>query len=93
MVSFHFVDLEGTEWMVVPGLPADYPDVGEDIVPAGFTFRSSTGEVRVLPRAAIPRRASMPTSVPRLGTSSRVANVEPSHWEDLLRHALPWPPV
>ncbi|HKW09400.1 MAG TPA: hypothetical protein VJO33_03410 [Gemmatimonadaceae bacterium] len=97
MVSFQFVDANGLAWMILPGLPADYPDIGEDPndnpLPTGLTFRASTGEVRVLPRAAIPRRVSSPHPLPSLGTTSRVPRPEPLDWEELLRHALVWPPV
>jgi hypothetical protein len=97
MVSFQFVDSAGTTWMVVPGLPGDYPDVGEsgDEGPlfAGLTFRAGTGELRVLPRAAIPRRVRFPAALPSVGTRSRVSSLEPLDWEELLRHALVWPPA
>lgn len=92
MVSFHFVDSHGTGSMVLPGLPANYPDAGEeDELLAGLTFRASTGEVRVLPRAAVPRRASADIVVAALGTRSRVRGLETADWEPLLRHALVWP--
>ena len=91
----HFIDARGTTWRIYDGLPPDYPETG-DVTPsgtqAGLTFRASSGEVRVLPRSAIPRRQSMP----RIGaawheTACRSA-AAPS-WEELLRLALPWPPV
>jgi hypothetical protein len=95
MVSFQFVDSGGTSWMVLAALPADHPAVDESgeggAVLAGFTFRSSMGEVRVLPRAAVPRRVTLPTSLPPLGTQRRVSSFEPVDWEDLLRRALVWP--
>lgn len=96
-MSFQFVDANGTAWMILPGLPADYPDVGDGGADtrglAGLTFRANTGELRVLPRAAIPRRASVPFPLPALGTKSRVQRPELPDWEELLRHALVWPPV
>ena|SRR5437762_8786602 len=97
MVSFQFVDANGTAWMILPGLPADYPAVGADVADplgfAGLTFRANTGEVRVLPPAAISRRGSVEFSLPRLGRKSRVRRPEFPDWEELLRHALVWPPV
>lgn len=94
MTGFNFVDRHGTAWMILAGLPADFPDGGEGHGPiAGFTFRASTGELRVLPRAAIPRRGSMDISVSPLGTRSRVRAPEPAHWEELLAHAVAWPPA
>ena len=97
MASFRFVDANGIDWMIVPGLPADYPDVGErdgnSSLYAGITFRASTGEIRVLPRAAIPRRVRMAFPLPEIGTRSRVHRPEPADFEELLRHALAWPPV
>jgi hypothetical protein len=60
MTGFHFVDSQGTAWMILAGLPADVPASGDGHGPmAGLTFRSSTGELRVLPRVAIPRSASV----------------------------------
>ena len=97
MVSFQFVDSGGTTWMVLPGLPADYPDIGESgdegRLLVGLTFRAGTGELRVLPRAAIPRGVRFPIDVPPIGTRSRVRGLEPLDWEELLRHALAWPPA
>src|SRR5437868_4516129 len=92
MASFHFIDREGTGWTILAGLPADFPDGGAEHGPfAGLTFRANTGEVRVLPRAAIPRRASTEIPVRPLGTRSRVRELEPTEWEELLRHAVVWP--
>lgn len=34
MVSFHFVDRHRTGWMILPGLPADNPNNGEEGVAA-----------------------------------------------------------
>lgn len=97
MVSFQFVDSGGTTWMVLPGLSADYSDAGEsrDESPLlmGLTFRADTGELRVLPRAAIPRHARFPATLPPIGTRSRVSSLDPLDWEELLRHALAWPPA
>lgn len=94
MVGFHFTDRHGTGWMILPGLPADFPDGGEGHGPvAGLTFRASTGELRVLPRAAIPRQASVEIPVAPLGTRSRVRGLEPADWEQLLQHATAWPPA
>jgi len=95
MASFQFVDANGTAWMILPGLPADYPEVGADATDhpgfSGFTFRANTGELRVLPLAAMPRRASVALPLPTLGTKSRVRQPELPDWEELLRHALVWP--
>lgn len=78
--------------MILAGLPADFPDGGEGHGPfAGLTFRANTGEVRVLPRAVIPRRASIEIPVTPLGTRSRVRELEPTEWEELLQHAVVWP--
>ena len=83
MAAFRFIDHDGTDWMILPGLPADFPDGGERHGPvAGLTFRSGAGEIRVLPRAAFPRRAS-----------ARVRRPESADWENLLRQAVVWPPA
>jgi len=87
-----FVDREGTSWMVLAGLPTNFPHEADLDEPfTGLTFRSAIGEVRVLPRAAIPRRVSNEIPVPPLGTRSRVRALEPLDWEALLRHAVVWP--
>ena len=92
MTSFHFIDRHGTGWMVLAGLPRDFPDGGEGHGPiAGLTFRASTGELRVLPRAAIPRRVSTEIPAAPLGARSRVRGVETPDWEELLQHAVVWP--
>jgi hypothetical protein len=95
MPSFSFVDSQGIAWMVLTALPAAYRSAGEAAVNdgplVGFTFRSSTGEVRVLPRAAFPRRASVDIIVTPLGSSPRMRPVAPGDWEELLRHAVKWP--
>ena len=92
-----FVDADGTVWHVLVGLPRDYPNMGEGAADgepqAGLTFRASTGEVRVLPRAAIPRRARVPTLLAPLGTKMPTARVETPGWKELLRQALAWPPA
>lgn len=96
MVSFRFTDQRGVSWMVIPSLPADYPDTGEREdpgLPRGFTFRSDGGELRVLPRAAVPRRVSHPVRLPPLGTRSRVPQVESLDWTELLARSIPWPPI
>lgn len=93
MTGFYFVDQNGTDWMILGGLPADFPDGGEDGPTAGWTFRAGTGEVRVLPRAAIPRRPSAEIPVTPLAPRVRVRELEPAHWEELLRHAIVWPPT
>ncbi len=94
MASFHFVDSQGTAWMVLAGLPADVPEAGEVHGPlAGVTFRANTGELRVLPRAVIPRSAGAAIPVAAFGTGSRVAGPQSADWEELLRHAVVWPPT
>lgn len=94
MTGLHFVDRDGTDWMIIGGLPADFPSGGEVDGPvAGLTFRAGTGEVRVLPRVAIPRRSSIDIPVPPLGMRSRVRAPEHADWEELLRYAVAWPPA
>ena len=94
MAGFHFVDRDGTGWMVFAGLPADFPDDGDGHGPgAGFTFRADTGELRVLLRDAMPRRASDDIPVAPLGARSRVSGPDPADLEELLRHATTWPPA
>lgn len=91
-----FVDANGIVWHIFAGLPADFPDTERTakMPRAGLTFRSSTGEVRVLPWPAIPRRVQMPTPLPAPhGTRAPVPCVEVPVWEQLLRSALVWPPV
>lgn len=95
MEHSEFVDANGVEWRVFAGLPADYPDTGDrdgDRL-AGLTFRSSTGEVRVLPRAATPRRGIVPGVLPTSGGRAPAARAEAPGWEELLRAALVWPPA
>jgi hypothetical protein len=53
----------------------------------------TSAEVRVLPRAAFPRRASVEIPVAPLGSRSRVRALEPADWENWLRHAVVWPPA
>lgn len=92
MAGFHFVDSKGTAWMILGGLPADVPDGGaRDDLLAGLTFRASTGELRVLPRAAIPRSAS--AAIPVASFGARVRRPQSADWEALLRHAIVWPPT
>jgi hypothetical protein len=94
MTGFHFIDSHGTGWMILAGLPADVPDSSDDHGPmAGLTFRSSMGELRVLPRAAIPRTASAAIRVPPFGTQSRIHAPQSADWEALLRQAIVWPPT
>jgi hypothetical protein len=93
MASFPYVDRQGTTWMILAGLPVDFPEGGENDGPfAGLTFRASTGEVRVLPRAASPRRARAGLRVPFSGTRTQTRGLESAYWEELLRHAIAWPP-
>jgi hypothetical protein len=94
MASFHFVDSQGTAWMILAGLPADVPEGsdGQGALP-GLTFRASTGELRVLPRAAFPRTASTAMPVALFGTGSRVHALQSADWEALLRQAIVWPPT
>jgi hypothetical protein len=94
MAGFHFIDHAGTSWMVLAGLPADFPDESEgDGSLSGLTFRAETGEVRVLARAAIPRLASIAIPLELLGTQSRLRGPKPANWEALLRRAVAWPPA
>jgi hypothetical protein len=94
MGEFRFIDSSGTDWMILAGLPADFPDGGEGHgPPAGLTFRAGTGEVRVLPLAAIPRRASAEIPVAPLGSRSRLRASQPADWEALLQYAVVWPPA
>jgi hypothetical protein len=91
-----FVDRAGIVWHIFAGLPANFPDTGEPTASngplAGLTFRSCTGEVRVLPRAAITRRAQLLANIPAApGTISEVTQVDVPDWEELLRSAVPWP--
>ena len=92
MPGWMFVDRGGTSWMVLAGLPTDFPDGADLDEPfTGLTFCAATGEVRVLPRAAIPRRASNEIFVAPLGSGSRVRAPKPLDWEAWLRHAVVWP--
>ena len=90
-----FVAADGTVWHIFAGLPPDYPDTGDRSArggpQAGLTFRSGTGEVRVLPRAAIPRRAPIPADL-SVSHASRLPTprIETPGWEELLRLALSW---
>ena len=92
MVSFQFTDSSGTSWMVLPGLPLSYPNALDDESPVpGLTFRADSGELRVLPRAWIPRPAG--EIVVPLARRSRVPGVGRTDWEELLRRATRWPPA
>ena len=94
MAGFHFVDSHGMAWMILAGLPTDVPDSGDGHGPmAGLTFRSTTGEVRVLPRVTIPRSASAAITVAPFSTQPRVNAPQSADWEALLRHAIVWPPT
>jgi len=94
MASFHFVDSQGTAWMVLAGLPADVPDSDDGLgAMAGLTFCSSTGELRVLPRSAMPRRTSAEITVAPFGTQPRIHVPQTADWEALLRQAIVWPPT
>jgi hypothetical protein len=93
MVSFRFTDQRGVSWMVLPSLPVDYPDTGEGPgLPRGFTFRSDRGELRVLPRAAIPRGVRFSLPIRAMGAQSRVPPVDGPYWEELLARSIAWPP-
>jgi len=94
MVGFHFIDSQGTAWMILAGLPADVPDSGDGHGPmAGLTFRSSTGELRVLRRADVPRSAGADITVAPFGSQSRIHAPRSADWEALLRQAIVWPPT
>jgi len=94
MTGFHFIDSEGITWMILAGLPDDLPDAGNGHgLTAGITFRSSTGELRVLPRAAIPRSTSAAITVGPFGTQPRIRPSPSADWETLLRQAIVWPPT
>ena len=89
-----FVDAHGTTWRIYAGVPADYPDTGEQPgsgSQAWLTFRAGTGEVRVLPRAVIPRRVSTSSPTVSLGTKQPAHTPATPDWEELLRLAVPWP--
>jgi hypothetical protein len=88
-----FVDAQGTTWRIFAGLPADWPDTGEQPgsgAHAGLTFRAGTGEVRVLPQAVIPRRVSTSSLTVSLGSKQPVHTPDTPDWEELLRLAVPW---
>jgi hypothetical protein len=96
MMAFHFVDSRGISWMVIPSLPANHPDAsdGNDTVsvpPTGFTFRASTGELRVLPRAEIRRVSALAINVAPLKVGPRLHQVTDADWEALLNQARRWP--
>jgi hypothetical protein len=58
---------------------------------AGLTFSAGTGEVRVLPRAVIPRRVSTSSLTVSPGSEQPVHTPAMPDWEELLRLAFPWP--
>lgn len=93
---FHFIDRRGVDWMVIPGLPAGHPDANEGAealapIPIGFTFRASTGELRVLARAEIRRTAALMPNVAPWRGGPRLHQVTTADWESLLDQARPWP--
>ena len=90
-----FVDANGVVWHIFAGLPASFPDTTTaNMARAGLTFRSSTGEVRVLPWPAIPRRLRLPTGpFTSHATMLPVSRVEVPVWEQLLASAIAWPPT
>ena len=91
-----FVAADGTVWHIFEGLPKDYPETGDRAAggpQAGLTFRANTGEVRLLPRAAILRPVWLPAISAPPGTKMQTSRMEIPDWEDLLRHAVSWPPA
>ena len=95
-MSFEFVDGNGTRWMVLPGLPATHPEEEESALPPffGFTFRSQTGELRVLPPSVLRQRArsKTPADVGQLlRRMSKLPALTSEHWAQLLQKAVPWP--
>lgn len=90
-----FIADDGVAWRIFTGLPDDYPETGDRTMDgrsqAGLTFRASTGEVRVLPRAAIPHRVYGAHSAAPLGTKRPTVQPETPSWRELLTAALPWP--
>ena len=92
-----FVDAHGTVWRIYAGLPAGYPETGERTAggqaQAGLTFRATTGEVRVLPRAAIPHRAHIPPLPTLSGVKQPAVRPDTPTWDELLQASLPWPPA
>lgn len=93
-MTFQFIDSRGMDWMVIPGLPADYPIADEDPHAAmliGFTFRAGTGELRVLPRAEIGRSTARSPNVAPWRIGPRFHQVTTADWEALLDQARPWP--
>lgn len=92
-MTFHFVDSRGIDWMVIPGLPADHPAGGtspEEIM-RGFTFRSGTGELRVLLRAEMRRTPALAIDVAPWRVGPRIRPTTGADWEALLDQAHPWP--
>jgi len=90
MTGIHFIDRDGEHWMVLAGLPDAHPDAhfNDGIGPfTGVTFRASTGELRVLTRAAM-RDLSAGDAPPEMTTRGDKAS---AHWEQLLQRAAPWP--
>ena len=95
-MSFEFVDGNGVRWMVLPGLPATHPEEEQSAMPPffGLTFRSQTGELRVLPPSMLRRRfrAKAPADLGQLfRRMSQLPTLTPEHWVRLLQTAAPWP--
>lgn len=98
MARSDFVAADGTVWHVFAGLPANYPATGDRVAVgdgrAGLTFRADTGEVRVLPRAAIPRTVHLPAVLNASpGARMPVPREEIPDWEALVQEALVWLPT
>lgn len=95
MARSDFIAADGTVWHIFAGLPANYPDTGDRAVPggaqAGLTFRAETGEIRVLPRAAIPRTVQLPPNELESARQQPALRPDTPDWEDLLQRALVWP--
>ena len=86
---YRFIDREGVDWVVAPGLPVGHPAADDSGLFCGITFRASTGELRVLPRDRMKRPSAAEIEVPPLGSGSRVAMHSPD-WAALLAEATPW---
>jgi hypothetical protein len=93
MPAWHFIDPQGVAWMVLAGLPEEYPvsAAPRDIAGfGGFTFRSSSGELRVLAADSMPRPHSADINVPPYGSGSRISPFAVSYWNALLSKASSW---
>lgn len=86
MASISFVDADGRSWLVLPGLPEDYPAAKSGSSLPGLTFCADDGETRVLPGADFP---------PHRGVAGRGAGSTARRLEfaALLPYARPWPPL